>query len=647
MPQVPGRAQAKSERGVAGRRRGRYKRRMADRIEAEIQRFQRLLSMELEAGRAQFDAARSGLSGAAREAAGLAVGGLVVQDTGAGALGRAAWVLVPKAGELRHGVSSGDPVRVYRRRAPEVSVRALVSRRTRKALTLVFDEAPDPSLEDGELVVEREFDETSHQRLVSGLTQLQLGKGRVATWRELLFAGRAPEFDKVRPYEDARLNEVQRRAVAQALSAVDCALVHGPPGTGKTEVLAAIAAAEVARGGTVLACAASNAAVDNLVLRLAGRGLDPVRMGHPARVHADVVDRTLEARATSHEKAVIADGLVKEARDLLRRADRASKQGRASDRYAEAREARGEAKRLFAEARQLARAAETEVLDRARVVSATLTGLDRLGERRFTLCVIDEATQATLPATVLALLRADRAVFAGDQHQLPPTVISPEAGQGGLSTTAYERLLAQHGEKVSTMLEVQHRMSVEIMAYPNASLYGGRLAAHESVARHRLGAFAPVSFVDSAGKGWSDEQPPESESRRNPGEAERVVREVRALMASGVAVRDIAVIAPYAAQVQLLRSMLPEDELEIDTVDAFQGREKEAVVVSLVRSNEACELGFTADVRRINVAITRARRRLFVVGDSATLSSHPYHEGLVRHAQETGAYVSAWEEPES
>lgn len=626
-----------------------------------LDRYRRLLLEERDAARRQFDAARRDLDPSGRIALGWAVGGLSVTDTSSFSLGRAAWTLQPKPGEELAGVASpGDPVRVYRRRAPDEAVRGLVARRTRRSLTVVFDEPPDPDLEDAELVVEREWDETSHQRMMTGLTALEsASKGRTPAWRELLEGRREPAFDSPLPVDDDRLNEPQRRAVAKALAAQDVALVHGPPGTGKTEVLAAIGAAEIERGGQVLACAASNAAVDNLVVRLAGRGLDPVRMGHPARVHPALVEHTLEARVARHEKARIAERLTKEAHDLLRRADRAVRQGRASDRYAEARAARGDAKRLFQEARQFARAAEEEVLSRADVVCATLTGLasSRMpSDRRFSLALIDEATQATWPATVLALLRAERAVLAGDQHQLPPTVISMEASRGGLSTTLYERLLASHGEAVSTMLEVQHRMHEAVMRYPNEALYAGRLMAHPSVAEHLLRDLpgvrdeeltsAPVLFVDSAGKGWSEEQPEGSESRSNPGEAARVVREVRALREAGVAASDIGVIAPYSAQVQLLRSLLPDEDLEIDSVDAFQGREKEAICVSLVRSNDDGDLGFLADVRRMNVALTRARRRLFVVGDSATVGGHPFYEAFVQHTQAQGFYRSAWEEAE-
>jgi superfamily I DNA and/or RNA helicase len=628
-----------------------------------IETFRRLLKLEDDAARAQFEAERAGLDPAARIQRGIAFGGLVVSDTGAAALGRTAWTLSAKTGDdLEPRLRAGDPVLLYRKRAPEDAVRGLVTRRTRRAVIVVLD-APPEELEESELVLERQWDDVTRDRLLSGLRDLEgASKGRTVAWRELLAGARTPVLGRVQPLPaldaDRRLNEPQREAVSRAMAAEDVFLVHGPPGTGKTEVLAAIAEQEIRRGGTVLACAASNAAVDNLVMRLAGRGLDPVRLGHPARVHPSLIDHTLEARAERHERSRVAVDLTKEARALLRRADRAMKQGRASDRYAEARQARSEANRLLAEARTLARGAEDDILERSRLICATLTGLtsDRLRGKRFTLALCDEATQAVWPASVLALLLSDRAVLAGDQNQLPPTVISMEASRAGLSRTLYERLLDAHGQEISTMLRVQYRMHGDIMRFPNEQLYNGRLVAHESVTAHLLKDLrevgstertsTPVLFVDSAGKGWSEDSPDESESRRNPGEAARVAREVFALMADGVPAEEIGVIAPYAAQVQLLRTLLPDEALEIDSVDAFQGREKEAICVSLTRSNDAGDIGFLSDVRRMNVALTRARRRLFVVGDSATISGHPFYAAFVRHVQETGAYRSAWEEPE-
>ena len=296
-----------------------------------------------------------------------------------------------------------------------------------------------------------------------------------------------------------------------------------------------------------------------------------------------------------------------------------------------------------------------ELVGEAQVVFATCTGteVELLERQEFELAVVDEATQATEPSALLPLLRAKRAVLAGDHLQLPPTVLSPEAARQGLSRSLFERLLEVHGPGIARMLREQYRMHEAIMAFPSRALYGGELRAHPSVAGHTLADLAgvrdcaplrePLLFLDTAGKGFDDEVGEDGESRRNPLEAALVASRVRALIALGVAPSRISVIAPYSAQVQTLRALLPDEGLEIDTVDGFQGRENEAVVVSLTRSNPEGEVGFLADLRRMNVAITRARRHLLVVGDSATVSAHPFYRGFIEHATACGGYRSAWD----
>ncbi|HET9552165.1 MAG TPA: AAA domain-containing protein, partial [Anaeromyxobacteraceae bacterium] len=461
--------------------------------------------------------------------------------------------------------------------------------------------------------------------------------------------GGAPPRFEARPRGPdlgAPLNAEQARALDLADRAVDVALVHGPPGTGKTTVLVEVIRRAVARGERVLACAPSNLAVDNLLERLLAAGVDGVRVGHPARVLESLLDRTLDARTEAHEAARIAAGLVEEAFALRRSASK-RRQKRGPGRFSEARAAERDARALLAEARALEARAEAEVLDRAPVVLATLTGLEAapLAGRRFALAVIDEATQAVEPAALLALLKADRAVLAGDHLQLPPTVLSAAAQAGGLGRSLFERLVALHGDAVKVTLAEQHRMNEAIMRFPSEALYGGALRAHPAVARHALDA-APLEVVDTSGRGFEEATPDGSDSRENAGEAALVAAEVERVLALGVAPAQVAVIAPYDGQVQRLRALLAarvEEGLEVDTVDGFQGREKEAVVVSLTRANGEGEVGFLADVRRMNVALTRARKKLVVVGDGATVASHPFYEAFLAHAQATGAWRSAWE----
>ncbi len=452
------------------------------------------------------------------------------------------------------------------------------------------------------------------------------------------------------------LNPPQRAAVEFALAAKDFAIIHGPPGTGKTTTVVEFIRQAVANGDTVLACAPSNHAVDNLLEKLLAADELPVRLGHPARVMPELRSRAIDILAEKHPDARQARKVARDAFALFRQAD---KWTRDKPQPGEKAALRREARDMLGESRKLESLAIERVLDEAKVVCATLTGLDSqlLGQRRFDVVVIDEACQSTEPAAWVPLLRANKLILAGDHCQLPPTIISPEAADRGLSISLMERLVARFGPDVSRLLTVQHRMNSAIMGFSNAEFYDGNLIAHESVAGHRLcdlpGVTAepltelPVQFIDTAGASYDEELEEDTGSRRNVQEAALAVKKVRALLAAGVAASQIGVITPYRAQVRLLRERLANvDGLEIDSVDGFQGREKEAIVVSLVRSNNEGEIGFLADTRRTNVALTRARRKLLVIGDSATLANDPFYQRMLTYFEDIGASSSVWEEVE-
>jgi RecA/RadA recombinase len=614
---------------------------------AHLERLAQLLAAEREEERRRFEEARGRLSIAEQEARGIALADL--EPEGEGALAGRALVTFGRGGRPLAGgrIGVGAIVRVgARREARPDAPTGVVARRSRTRVAVAFDEPPPDWVVGGRVVLTLEPSPVTWDRLDAAIRRLRDEPGGkrwhgVLTGAPLRFRPRP----RAAPTAEA-LNAEQRAALELAERADDLALVHGPPGTGKTTVLVEIVRAAAARGEKVLASAPSNLAVDNLVERLVAAGLDCVRLGHPARVLPSVLAHTLEAKAEAREEARVAAGLVEEA--LALRRDAAKRRGRRGPgRFSASRGKERDARALLAEARSLEDRAEAAVIDRAQVVLATLTGLDAgpLAGRRFDLVVADEATQATEPALYLALLRADRAVLAGDPLQLPPTIVSDAAQGGGLGISLFERLAAIHGDGARVTLAEQHRMNARIMRFPSEALYGGALRAHPAVADHAIDA-EPLLFVDTAGAGHEESTPEGSDSRQNDGEAALAAREVERILALGVAPADVAVISPYDAQVQRLRQLLAarlDEGLEVDTVDGFQGREKEAVVVSLVRSNEAGEVGFLADVRRMNVAITRARKKLVVIGDSATVARHPFYEAFQRHAESVGAWRSSFE----
>jgi predicted DNA helicase len=474
-----------------------------------------------------------------------------------------------------------------------------------------------------------------------------MDKGVARRRREVLLGNEPPAFDRVPEFQASRpLNDEQRTAVGRALSASDVFLVHGPPGTGKSHVLAEIAVQLVREGKRVLCTAASNAAVDHLLELCLSSGLKAIRVGHPARVLPHLQEHTLDLLVEDDDSRKLARELFDDAYELLGYARKQRDRGRSRARFANAREAQAEARKLMDEARVLERKAVAAVLGSAQVVCSTLATLEGhvLSGAHFDVALLDEATQAIEPIALMAFLKSTRLILAGDPQQLAPTVMSLEAKALGISL--FERLLGDFGDGLKQLLREQHRFPIALMEFPSREMYGGQLRAHPDVANASLPDVPPFLLIDTAGKGFDEAAAEGSESLTNPGEAKLVLARARALLASGIAPQDLGVITPYRAQAELIREQLKNDDVEVDTVDAFQGREKTAVLVSLVRSNPHGRLGFLEDLRRINVALTRAKRHLFVVGDSATLANHPFYARLIEHAQATGAYRSAWEWPD-
>jgi len=627
-------------------------------------RLARLLDQESEA-QAQRLLERAGrLKGAAAEQTGQALVGLVIRDETTALGGR--WLLTMGKRDLakplpwtRLGV--GSPVLLSEENVREPGAwRGVVSDRDAHTIQVACEVAPEPEGDRPTFRLDLSADEIAHKRQRAALDRARAATGgmtnRLVILRDVLLGRRPARFGRCDPLEpyNTGLDRSQLDAIQWAMSAQDLALIHGPPGTGKTTTVVELIRQAVRRGERVLACAPSNLAVDNLLERLVAGGERVVRLGHPARVMAELRAHTLDLMVDQHDDVILARKLLREASSLR---DKASKWTRAKPEPGQRHSLRAEARQLVTDARRLEQQVVNYILDTTPVLLATLTSLDNavLGSRTFDLVVIDEACQTTEPACWIPLSRCERVVLAGDHCQLPPTVVSQEAARGGFDVSLLERLMRVAGNEWSKRLSVQYRMHRDIMEFSSCEFYEGTLEAASHVAGHLLTDLpsivpgpttdAPLRFIDTAGAGHDEQLEPDGESRRNPGEAEFVEREVAALIEAGLPATGIAVIAPYAAQVRLLRERLAGayPELEIDTVDGFQGREKEAVVISLVRSNSTGELGFLNDVRRMNVALTRAKRRLVVIGDSATVGGHPFYARMIDYFQSLNAYATVWE----
>ena len=624
-----------------------------------FQRLTRLLELEAEAEKQEALREMQRKSPAAAEAAGGALTGLVIREEDAGLGGRILLTFAKRNQTLSlpwTRLGPGAPVILSEEGASAEGWRGIVTRLQRESIQVAFSGWPEAESERPSFRLDRSSDEISRQRQRQGLEKAAAAGGsRFAELRDVLLGSRAPTFRASGSFQplDRSLNESQLEAVRFALSAEDVAILHGPPGTGKTTTVVELIRQITRGGGRVLAVAPSNIAVDNLFERLLAVGERVVRLGHPARVMPELREHTLDLLVENHPDVKMARKLAREAYVLR---EQAAKFTRAKPERGARQAMREDAKLMLADARKIEDMVVERLLDGARVICATTTGLDArlLGDRRFDWCITDEASQSTEAGAWGPLQYADRLVLAGDHKQLPPTVVSAQAAAEGFSVSLMERLLGELGVGISRRLTVQYRMHRDIMQFPSGEFYENSLTAHASVENHLLQDLPglapdeltgePVTFIDTAGAGYDEEREPDGESRFNPSEAAIALKKLEALLAAGLPPAGIAVISPYAAQVRRLRERIPQGEVEVDSVDGFQGREKEAVIVSLVRSNRENEIGFLEDIRRMNVALTRARRKLIVIGDSATIAADPFYGRMVAYFESIGAYHSVWEE---
>lgn len=494
-------------------------------------------------------------------------------------------------------------------------------------------------------------DESSYKEMEEALKKAAAARNnRMAYLRKSFEAFREPFQIKEEIEIASGLNADQQRAVAGILQTEDTFLLHGPPGTGKTTTITEAAKHLVARGEKLLLCASSNAAADWLLTKCVQAGIKTLRIGNISRVDPMLLSHTIEGYVEAHPD-------YKNIRQYKRKADELRQiAGKYKRQFGfEEREQRRllykEARNYSEESSRLENHIIYQTLSGAEAVVSTLTGAaNRLLEKTiFDTLIIDEAAQALEPACWIAIAKADKVIFAGDPFQLPPTVKSSEAAQLGLSVTLMERLMRQ-ANAPQHMLTVQYRMNAQIMQFSNQWFYQGKLSAADAVATHKLREFPVLRFIDTAGCGFQEEWNEETQSYANPGEIKLIELFLLKLSEQTEDNLSIGLIAPYKTQVESMkehfREIIPtlneKMQISIQTIDAFQGQERDAMLISLVRSNEKTEIGFLKDYRRMNVALTRARKSLVVIGDSATIGSDPFYKAFIDFCEAENAYESAW-----
>lgn len=479
------------------------------------------------------------------------------------------------------------------------------------------------------------FDETSYRLMFEALDRvIRARSGRLADLRDIFYT-KAPAsrytFDAMRfPW----LNASQEKAVNEVLWAKDVAVVHGPPGTGKTTTLVEAIFETLRRESQVLVCAQSNMAVDWISEKLVDRGINVLRIGNPTRVNDKMLSFTYERRFEAHPDYPQLWSIRKAIRELRQQRKHADSWHQKMD-------------RLKSRATELELRIRSSLFGEARVIASTLTGAANrvLEGEKYSTLFIDEAAQALEAACWIAIRKAGRVILAGDHCQLPPTVKSIMALKGGLGKTLMERIVENKPEAV-TLLKMQYRMNEQIMKFSSEWFYHGMVESAPTVS-HRgiLDYDTPMMWIDTAECDGKEEFVGENFGRINRAEAELTLQTLQQYLEKIGKQRileesiDVGIISPYRAQVQLLRKELRKHEffrpyrhlLTVNTVDGFQGQERDIILISLVRSNDGGDIGFLRDLRRMNVAITRARMKLIILGSSETMTSHPFYKKLYEY----------------
>ncbi len=574
--------------------------------------------------------------------------------------------------EIKTDITLGDVVIVSNGSPLKAGFQGIVVNKGSRFIDVEFVRYPSISMKN--IRIDLFYDDTTFRRMEENLDALDKYGLKVIN---LIFGYEevyGQHFEKIIP-NDRSLNTSQIDAVSKALGSPDFFVIHGPFGTGKTRTLAEYIIQEVNRGNSILATAESNVAVDNLVERLAGK-INVVRVGHPSRINPGIMNVSLDNLMKTHYRYAELGEIWDQIEELYRMRDKEKKpvpslrRGLSDEEIVslserDIRVSRGipgdilksmakwiqineSIEDLIREADKIEKEIANEIITNADTV-VTTNSTAFIVERVFDIAVVDEASQATVPSILIPLNKANKFVIAGDHKQLPPTVLNFRAKE--LEVTLFELLIQKYPFK-SEMLTVQYRCNKNIADFPSQTFYNGRIKTHVGVKRITLKDLSPkiknqiqksfaensLIFITTSSMNPREIQKRGSKSFFNPIEVRVVEKIVEELVKMDIGLNRIGVISPYDDQVRMLRDAL---DCEVKTVDGFQGREKDVIIISFVRSNSSGEIGFLKDYRRLNVSITRAKRLLIMVGNDETLSSDPVYRRLIRFVENRGKIIDA------
>lgn len=564
-----------------------------------------------------------------------------------------------------HQFSSGKNVSLFSNNQNEIlEITGTIKSVSKNSLKLIIhsDELPDWCY-DGKLGINIQFDDNSYNEMQLALdVVINANNNRIAELREMIEGNIPLTFQKINnDIIIPQLNLSQNKAVRHVLSVNDIGVIHGPPGTGKTTSLVQAIRLTLQTENQILVCAPTNSAVDLITEKLIELGIDVLRMGHPARISDELQNSSMDGKISSSPYYKDIKNLRRNAEEYFRMAGKFKRTFGKED--AQQRTAfYTEAKNCIKEARLLEDFIVDELFKTTQVICCTpVTSTHRgLARKRFGTLFFDEASQALEPMVWIPLLKCKRLILSGDHFQLPPVVKSIEAKKGGLDKTLLDRCI-KFKDAVS-LLTRQYRMNTAIMGFSNNYFYENELIADESVSAQVLVndensmLSKSIEFIDTAGCNFDEIQNPETLSYFNPKEGDILFKHLQQLLTEYgqqglLPAISIGIISPYKEQREWLKDNISEIEIDktkleslgVKTIDGFQGEERDVIYISLVRSNEKQEIGFLNDLRRMNVAITRAKKKLVVIGDSSTIGASKFYNSFLEYCEKHGAYRTAWE----